>query len=667
MAIEITVGIGGAAGDGLDKTGDTLARSVARLGLHVFAYNSYQSLIRGGHTWLRLRIGEEKVHSHGDHLNVLIALNEDSIERHAREVEPGGAIIYNSSRLTCDSQLVPEGVQVVGLPVRDITKDLGQLLPVMQNTVALGALIHLAGFDLEVTTGLIAEIFSHKSDKVIEQNVNLLKVGYDYAVNELKPLGYDNWTFSRKRRPLVTGNLTIAMGAVAGGLKFYSAYPMSPATYILHWFADHSEKCGVLVKQAEDEIAVVNLAIGAGHAGVRSMCATSGGGFALMTEAISMAAMIETPVVIINVQRGGPSTGIPTKTEQGDLNQAIGASQGDFPRVIMAPKDATDCYYTSVEALNLAESFQLPVIILSDLMLGEHRSTVDPEALTPDVPIERGELLREAPSAAGDKNGYKRYAMTPSGVSPRVLPGTPGAVHVSATDEHDEQGVLISDEHTNSAIRRKMQEKRMRKMVGVLAKLPPPALEGPAGADVTLIGWGSTWGVIHEAAAQLTESGIRTNHLHFKYLHPFHAKEAKEILEACRRTVVVECNYSGQFARHLRAESGYSTDHLVTRYDGEPFEPAGITRRVRDIVEGRPYDGRVAEAEAQEIAYHFIRIHLKDKARPSRLVEVAKNGYGEPVWDIEIIDRAELDPRGKLIVGKETGSIHAWEPVAAEG
>jgi len=238
-------------------------------------------------------------------------------------------------------------------------------------------------------------------------------------------------------------------------------------------------------------------------------------------------------------------------------------------------------------------------------------------------------------------------------------------VHVAATDEHDEQGALISDEHTNPAIRRKMHEKRMRKMAGVMAELPPPALEGPAGADVTLVGWGSTWGVIHDALDQLAGAGVRANHLHFKYLHPFHVKEAREILGAAKRTIVLENNFTGQFARHLRAETGISASHLITRYDGEPFEPAWIVRRVRAILEGRPLDGRLEEDEAREVAYHYIRIHLEDKARPSRFVQVAENGYGEPVWEIEIVDRAELDPRGKLVIGMETGSIHAWEPAEA--
>lgn len=659
MATEISVGIAGAAGDGLDRSGDTLARTAARLGLHVFTYNAYQSLIRGGHTWLRLRLSEEQVFSHGDHLDVLIALNQDSIERHAPEVEPGGAILFNSAKCSCDPSLVREGVQVVPLPVPELTKDLGRLLPVMQNTVALGALMHVAGFDVEEMAEILAETFKHKGEEIIRQNTAVLRAGYEHAVRAAQPLARA-WKFTRQRRPVVHGNQMTALGAVAGGCKFYSAYPMSPATQILHWFAAHSEQCGVLVKQAEDEPAVINLAIGAGHAGVRAMCATSGGGFALMTEAIGMAGMIETPVVIVNVQRGGPSTGLATKTEQGDLNQAVGASQGDFPRVILAPRDAADCYFASVEAFNLAETFQLPVIILTDLLLAEARSTLEADAISPDVPIERGEWVTDP--EAGKGRGFLRYRITPSGVSPRARPGTPGLQHVSSTDDHDERGVLISDVHTNAAIRRKMHEKRMRKMEGVLERLPPPELEGPANADVTLVGWGSSWGVIREAAAQLNATGLKTNQLHFKYLWPFHAGEAKALLGACKRTICVEANISGQFARHLRAETGFSVDHLLLRYDGEPFEPRYITDRVTAIVAGEPRSGEVDEGEAREMAYHFGRLHLKDKTRPGR-AQMATNGkYDEPVWEVELVERQE-EPvrRGTLVIGASSGSLHAWQ------
>jgi len=654
---EITIGMAGAAGDGLDRSGETLARTAARLGLHVLTYNSYQSLIRGGHTWLRLRLSEAKVANHGDGLNVLIALNQDSLERHVPEVESGGAVIFNGDKFECPEALLPDGVKVVPLPIKELTKDLGRIPPVMQNTVALGALLHLIGLDVEVMSDLYTETFSHKGEEVIDMNVGALRAGFDYAAKETEPLDWE-WEFSRERRPVMTGNSMLALGAVSAGCRFYSAYPMSPASSILHWLAEHAERLGVVVKQAEDELAVINIAIGAGHAGVRAMCATSGGGFALMTEAIGMAGMLETPVVCVNVMRGGPSTGLPTKTEQGDLNQAIGASQGDFPRVIIAPRDAEDCFNTAVEAFNLAETFQLPVIVLSDLYLAEQRCTVDPDAISHDVPIERGEWVTE-PEGNG---AFRRYRITPSGVSPRARPGTKGTVHVSATDEHDEKGLLVSDEHTNAAIRRKMLEKRMRKMDGVLAKLPPPAVEGPEHAEATLIGWGSTWGVIVEAAERLAERGVPVNRLHFKYLWPFHESEALEILGKCERTIVIEANYSGQFARHLRAETGFTVDHVVTKYDGEPIEPGWLADRVEACIKGADEDLQVSEAEAREMAYHHVRIYMNDKARPGTLEAKTNGERDEPVWEVELVGREDDEAKGTLVIGRETGSVHQWQP-----
>src|SRR5881396_1675101 len=456
---EITIGIGGAAGDGLDKSGDTLAKTAGRLGLYVYAYNSYQSVIRGGHIWLRVRVAEEKVHSHGDGLNVLIALNQDSIERHAPEVNSGGAVIYNSDKFKLDPVLLRDNVLPVPLPMITLTKPFGKVQPVMQNTVALGALMFLAGLDFDTNVGVLEDTFKHKGQAVIDQNAGIARAGYDYARDTFVPLGYE-WNFTRTRRPFLTGNEAISLGAVTAGCKFYSAYPMTPASSILHWMASHGEKCGVVVKQCEDELAVVNMAIGAGHAGVRAMCGTSGGGFALMTEGIGMAGMLEAPVVVIEVQRGGPSTGIPTKTEQGDLNQVFGASQGDYPRVIIAPTETSDCFWTAVEAFNLAEKYQLPVLIISDLLLSEHPETIEADALRHDVAIERGELVTEWPKTNGP---YRRYANTPSGVSPRALPGTEGTEYVAATDEHDEEGILISDVFTSPPVRRKIMERRMKK------------------------------------------------------------------------------------------------------------------------------------------------------------------------------------------------------------
>ena len=655
---DVTVGVGGAAGDGLDKTGDTLAKTASRLGLHVCAYNSYQSVIRGGHIWLRVRIGQEKVESHGDHLNVLIALNQDAIERHAPEVDPGGVVLYNSDKFRSNAPL-RDGVITMPLPVGALTAAFGRIQPIMQNTVALGALLFLLELEFEVAAGVLNDTFGHKGKGVVDQNVGLLRSGYDHAREHLVPLGRQ-WTFSRKRRPFITGNEAFALGAATAGCKFYSAYPMTPASSILHWMAAHGERCGVAVKQCEDELAVINMAVGAGFAGVRAMCGTSGGGFALMTEAIGLAGMLEVPVVIVEVQRGGPSTGIPTKTEQADLNQVFGASQGDYPRVIIAPTHTADCFPTAVESFNLAEKYQLPVTIISDLLLSEHPETIEPESLTHDVPIDRGEIVTEW---NGGNGPFKRFAFTKSGISPRALPGTANTVHVAGSDEHDEEGILISDVFTNQAVRRKSAEKRMKKVDLALRDLPAPRLEGPEDADVTLIGWGSTLGVIREAVTQLSAAGVRANHLQIKYIHPFHTAEVRRILGGSRRTICVEANATGQFARHLRAETGFSVDDTILKYDGEPFEPHHITEQVQAILEGRPRSLDVTPAEASEIACHYIRTHLGEDVRPGRVEKMSGNGIEEPVWCIDVVHRDTGGKQGELFVGVETGSTYSWQPV----
>jgi 2-oxoglutarate ferredoxin oxidoreductase subunit alpha len=653
---DVTIGIGGAAGDGIDKSSETLAKTAARSGLYAYGFNSYQSVIRGWHIWLRLRLAGNKVSSQGDHLNALIALNQDSIERHAPEVEPGGAILFNADKLKVNIP-IRDNVLTVPLPVAQLLKPFAPVAPVMQNTVAVGALIFLFSLDFDTASGVLADTFSHKGKAVVDQNVGILKAGFEYAKEHFVPLGHQ-WKFTGKRRPYVTGNEAFSIGAVAAGCRFYSAYPMTPASGILTWMAEHSERCGVVVKQMEDELAVANVAIGAGYAGARAMCATSGGGFALMTEAIGMAGMIEAPVVFIEVQRGGPSTGIPTKQEQADLNQVYGASAGDFPRIIIAPADTADCFDSSVEAFNLAEKYQCPVIIISDLLLSEHPETVEPERFKADVPIDRGALIKDV-----GKNGqYKRYQFTPSGISPRALPGTANGMYIAPTDEHDEEGILISDVFCNPAIRRKIAEKRMKKLALALKDLPAPRLEGPADAEVTLIGWGSTAGVIREAVEQLNASGTRANQLHFKYLLPFHQKEAIDILKKCKRTICVEMNSTGQFARHLRAETSHAVSDKILKYDGEPLEPGGIAAQVRAILKGQTHSLDVSESEAREIAYHYVRVRLGDEVRPGQIGKAESNGYGEPIWKVEIVNRETGTKTGELHVGMQTGSTHSWQP-----
>jgi 2-oxoglutarate ferredoxin oxidoreductase subunit alpha len=579
---EFVIGIGGAAGDGVASAGNTLALSAARQGQGVYAYNSYQSVIRGGHSYLRMRISAHKPLNHGDQVDGLIALNQDTLDRHLRELTAGGAALFNSAKIKPDYD-PPAGVQLCPLPVPELTPAYREL-PVMQNTVAVGAVIRLMGLDFTGLESVLQTTFA-KKPAVVKVNVDAARAGFEYADKHFRPFARP-LTKSDQKWAMMTGNELLAMGAAFAGCKFYCAYPMSPATHVLEWFAAHGKELGICVRQVEDEISVINMTIGANHMGVRGMCATSGGGFALMTEAIGMSSIFETPVVVINVMRAGPSTGVPTKTEQGDLNQAFGASQGDYQRVILAPLSMPDCFVTPALAFNLADRYQIPVTILSDLLMSEGNETVDPAILNVEFSIDRGELITEA---NGQANGepYLRYKNTESGISPRAIPGLPGHLYVAATDEHDEDGVLLSDVYTDTVRRKKMVDKRVRKMGTIFQHLPPPLCEGPADAEVTLVGWGSTWGVIKEAAERLTREGVSTNYLQVKVIVPLQTDRISKILARSRRIIVVENNQGGQFARHLRAETGIAANGHIRKYDGEPFEPKHVVAAVRQVLAGK--------------------------------------------------------------------------------
>ena len=420
---------------------------------------------------------------------------------------------------------------------------------------------------------------------------------------------------------------------------------------------NHAPQTGVCIKQGEDEIAVINMAIGAGIAGVRSMCATAGGGFALMTEAMGMAGIMEVPVVCIEVQRGGPSTGLPTKTEQADLFQVYGASQGEFPRIIVAPRDVADAYQTTIDVFNFADKYQLPVMIMSDLLLSEHPETVDPEQFSSDGKIERGEVVSEW---SEDNGKYKRFRFTESGISPRSLPGTPNTLFVSASDDHDEESILISDMFTSAPVRRMIMQKRMRKMENLAKEIPPPTLEGPKDADVTLVCWGSTSGVVKEAAEALTAQGIKTNFLCIKWIVPFHAKEVTELLSKCKKKISVEVNYTSMMARYLRSETGVSMDAHINKYDGEPFEPEHVVDQVKRILAGKALNLELDEAEAKEIAYHYLRTHYAEKLRPVKLVREAANGKGEPIWNVEFAERLSGNKGASMKIGAKTGSTYSF-------
>ena len=583
MKQTFAIGIGGAAGQGVATPGDIFAKIFSRRGLHLNAYNAYQSIIRGGHTFLTIRAGVEKVTNMGDRLDLLIPLNQDAMDRHLRLLTGGAACIYNAEAIKPGSAAA--GVQLCPLPVSklaDITRN-----KVAQNTLALGAGLSMMGIGFSALEEVLTEQFKKKGNAVVGENVGIARAGYDYGTANFAPFA---WPLPRTetRYAVLSGNMAMAMGGAAAGVKFYCAYPMSPSTGVLHWMAAHARKAGIMVRQVEDEIGVVNMAIGAAHAGVRSMCATSGGGFALMSEGLGMSAMMETPVVVIDCQRAGPSTGVPTKTEQGDLWQMLGAAFGDYPRAIAAPLDIGDCFKIIPEMFNLVDRFQCPGIVLCDLLLSEGRLSVDPKDLDFNVVIDRGELITNGAASGNGSNGaYKRYQISESGISPRAIPGLQGYTHTAATDEHDEDGVLISDEFTNPVKRRAMMEKRMRKVAGIEAAVPPPTLSGPGNADVTLIGWGSTQGVIEEACEMLGEEGISANQLQIRWLVPLHGEAILDILKGSRYTIIVENNYSGQFARYLRSETGYAANGHIRKYDGEPFMPHHIAEAVKDQLAGK--------------------------------------------------------------------------------
>jgi 2-oxoglutarate ferredoxin oxidoreductase subunit alpha len=578
--VDLAIGIGGAAGQGIATPGDILARIFVRRGLHLNAYNAYQSIIRGGHIFLTLRTSDQPVLSHGDNLDILMPLNQDTMDRHLRLLGSGAAVLYNSDKIKPDK--AADGVQLCPFSVKELApKVKGDLV---QNTIALAAVLRLIGVDFKVLEDILTLQFKRKGEAVIAENVGVARAGYDYASAQFKPFPFV-LPDTGKKLAFFEGNQALAMGGAAAGVRFYCAYPMSPSSGVLHWMARHARQLGIMVRQVEDEIGVINMAIGAAHTGCRAMCATSGGGFALMSEGLGSAAMMEIPVVCINVQRAGPATGVPTKTEQGDLWQVMGAGQGDYPRIIVAPTNITDCFQTVPALFNLVDKFQCPGIILSDLLLSEGRSSVDPAELDFNVPIERGEVIGLNGSAPSANGGYKRYLVTDNGVSPRALPGTPAHIHVVATDEHQEDGVLISDEFTDPIKRQAMHEKRMRKMDGVLPLLPAPEIHGPADAEVTLIGWGSTEGVIREAAEKLAaEDGITASNLQVKWLVPLHADVILALVRKSKKVIIVENNYSGQFARYLRAETGIAADGHIRKYDGEPFMPHHIVDGVKSIL-----------------------------------------------------------------------------------
>src|SRR5881398_3244125 len=423
--MQLAIGIGGAAGQGIATPGDILARLFVRRGLHLKTYNAYQSIVRGGHILLTLRTSDQPVLSTGDSLDMLVTLNQDTMDRHLGLMGAGSVVLYNADKIRAGNPA--DGVQLCPFSVKELAPNAkGDLV---QNTIALAAVLRLIGVEFKILEDILTLQFKRKGETVIAENVGVARAGYDYAGAHFKPFAF-SLPDTGKKLAFFEGNQALAMGGAAAGVRFYCAYPMSPSSGVLHWMARHGRQLGIMVRQVEDEIGVINMAIGAAHTGCRAMCATSGGGFALMSEALGSAAMMEIPVVCIDVQRAGPATGVPTKTEQGDLWQVLGAGQGDYPRIIVAPTTIPDCFKTVPELFNLVDKYQCPGLVLSDLLISEGTASIDPDDLDFQVKIDRGELILpngngnglNSSSGYNDK-AYLRYKDTRSGISPRAVPG----------------------------------------------------------------------------------------------------------------------------------------------------------------------------------------------------------------------------------------------------
>ena len=571
----LTWKIGGEAGYGIMSTGAIFSKIFTKKGYFVIDNNEYPSLIRGGHNTYTVRVSSNQIFSINKDINVLVALNEETVSLHQEEVTYGGYIIYDGN--VCDIKDLKKArkdINYVMVPFSKIISELGAS-KVMINNISLGASVALLNYDLGILKSVIKDVFSRKGTEVVELNTKSSELGYKYVKEKLKISSYELEIVNPAGKTLLTGNDAVFLGAVRAGCKFYTAYPMTPSSSILHSFASIEEDFNIVTKHAEDEIAVINMAIGASFAGARAMVATSGGGFSLMNEGISSAAMTETPIVIVLCQRPAPATGLPTWTEQGDMLFAIHASHGEFLRVVMAPGDPEECFYLTGRAFNIADKYQIPVIIMLDKYLSESHFSCDKFDFK-RILVDRGKLVT---TSRGAGNEYKRYSNTEDGISPRVMAGIEKGVHIANSDEHDERG--YSEE---SAYNRKlMVDKRFRKIRKLIEEIPPPRIYGPTDAEITIWSWGSCKGPILEAMEILNQKEKKVNLVHFTFLYPFESESIEGIIEGSNRNVVVENNKTSQLSKIIMMNTGHRIKNKILKYSGRQFLPGEIIGGIEKI------------------------------------------------------------------------------------
>ena len=543
---DFSVLIGGAAGQGSRKAGLIIAKIFNNLGYRILIYDDYQSLIKGGHSFSLIRISDKEPFSHSKEIDFLLALDERTIEEHEKDLSKEGIVVFNKDRI--------ESNEGTGIAIETIVKECCGI-PIMANTALIAGFAKIAGVEWNV----LEQVLRKEIEREIEKNLEIAKKAFDenQQLIEIKKL-------KNNSRPLLTGNEAVALGGIKAGLETYFAYPMTPATGILHYLAEHSQDLNVCVSQLENEISVINAAIGSAYAGRRSMVGTSGGGFALMTEALSMAVQAETPIVIVESQRPGPASGVATYQAQGDLLFSLFAGHGDIVKFVIAPGDANEAFYWTARAMNLAWKYQTPVIVLIDKELSESTYGFSEEK---SVKKEEGKMWDE-------KGDYKRYLDLKDGISPLAFPGAKGIVKATSY-EHDEFGITTED---SKAIK-KMQEKRMRKFELMKEEAEKMQSVNVFGESKTaLVCFGSTKGAAKEAAEKLGLKMVQP-----LVLEPFPEEQIKKALKGSEKIICVENNASGQLAKLLSCH-GINVDERVLKYDGRPFFREELEEQIKKII-----------------------------------------------------------------------------------
>ncbi|MBC2581638.1 2-oxoacid:acceptor oxidoreductase subunit alpha [Clostridium sp. DJ247] len=555
--------IGGSAGQGMDTISAIFEKILKKEGYYTFATKDYMSRVRGGHNFIQVRFGEKPINSHHTELDAIIALDLNTTNLHIDRLKKTGVLI-------CDESIKYEDSRVLTIPMKKSAAEVGN--PKVIGTVAIGALLKVFGFQEDKAQKVLQNKFSKK---VLDDNILALKKGYDSAKKV-----FNTRVLEEKDTILINGNQAIALGALAAGVSFYSAYPMTPSTSVMTYLSKKSKEAGIIVEQAEDEIASIIMALGASYAGARAMTGTSGGGLSLMVEALGLAAQIEVPLVIVDSQRPSPATGLPTRSEQSDLSFILTASHGEAPRMILAVRSPEDAFYQTARALNIADKYQIPVIILTDQYLADTARTVNPFDFS-KITIER-HIASEKDLENDLKEGpYKRYKLTETGISKRILPGQiEGQIVLVDSDEHDEYGHITE----SSKVRIAMMKKRMGKLDLLKQEVLEPEYFGSETPETLLVGWGSTYGAIKDAVEQLNKEGFSTGALLFGDIYPLPEKLLAKYAADVKTVINVEQNYTGQLAKLIRQETGIKMDKSILKYDGRQISAYEIYSEFRKEV-----------------------------------------------------------------------------------